>query len=91
MGAPPVAKLSVEEYLALDRAAEVPSEYHDGELFPIEAVTWEHSILHANIARRLAERLDGTPCLVTGSSLRVRALPPNLSYPILSSSAASPS
>jgi hypothetical protein len=29
--------LSVEEYLALDRAAEIPSEYHDGEMFPIEA------------------------------------------------------
>ena len=83
MGALPVAKLSVEEYLALDRAAEVPSEYHDGELFPIEAVTWEHSILHANITRRLAERLDGTPCLVTGSSLRVRVTPSKFVLPDL--------
>ena len=35
--------VSVEEYLAIDRLAEMPSEYHDGEMIPIEAVTFEHS------------------------------------------------
>ena len=72
MGAPPVAKLSVEEYLALDRVAEVPSEYHDGELFPMEAVTWEHSILGVNAASCFKERLSSTPCQIAGPSLRVR-------------------
>jgi Uma2 family endonuclease len=75
MGALPVAKLSVEEYLALDRAAEVPSEYHDGEMFQIEAVTVAHGILSVNLGRRLAEQLAGTPCRVVGSSVRVRATP----------------
>ena len=34
MGATDQTKMTVEEYLAYDRAAEVKSEYHDGELFP---------------------------------------------------------
>ena len=81
MGALPVAKLSVEEYLALDRAAEVPSEYHDGEMFPIEAVSLKHSLISVNIGRVLAERLDKTPCRVAGGPLRVRATPTRFVLP----------
>jgi hypothetical protein len=47
MGAAPSVRLSVEEYLALDRAAEVKSEYHDGELFPLSAVTLSHAFISA--------------------------------------------
>ena len=65
----------MEEYLAIDRAAEIPSEYHDGEMFPIEAVSWEYSLISVNIGRVLAERLDKTPCRVAGGPLRVRATP----------------
>jgi Uma2 family endonuclease len=60
-------KLSVEEYLALDRAAEIPSEYHDGEMFPINPVSWEHSFICGNLLRRVAERLDNKPCRVCAS------------------------
>ena len=68
----PVAKVSVEEYLAMDRAAEVPSEYHDGEMFPMVAVSVAHSAIQANLSRRLAERLDDKPCRVFLAPLRVR-------------------
>jgi len=81
MGASPVAKLSVEEYLALDRAAEVPSEYHDGELFPLAAVSWVHSVVSANIIRRLGERLAKTPCCVVGPPPRVRVSPTKFLIP----------
>ena len=81
MGALPVAKLSVEEYLALDRAAEVPSEYHDGEMFPIEAVSLKHSLISVNIGRVFAARLDKTPCRVAGGPLRVRATPTRFVLP----------
>ena len=30
--------MSVEEYLAMDRDAEVKSEYHDGEVFELEGL-----------------------------------------------------
>jgi Uma2 family endonuclease len=73
----------VEEYLAIDRAAEIPSEYHDGEMFPIEAVSWEYSLISVNIGRVLAERLDKTPCRVAGGPLRVRATPTRFVLPDL--------
>jgi Uma2 family endonuclease len=81
MGASPVAKLSVEEYLALDRAAEVPSEYHDGELFPLGAISWEHSIIGTNISSMLRERLAKTPCRAAGPPPRVRVSPTKFLIP----------
>src|ERR1017187_1207688 len=81
MGALPVAKLSVEEYLALDRTAEVPSEYHDGEMFPIEAVSVRHAVISANVIGVLHQQLAKTPCRVAGSSLRVRVSPTKFLLP----------
>ena len=74
MGALPIPKLSVEEYLVLDRMAEVPSEFHDGEMFPIEAVTYEHSIISVKVGASLDKRLKGSACAVA-ASLRVRVSP----------------
>ena len=77
MGALPVAKLSMEEYLALDRVAEVPSEFHDGEMFPIEAITYEHSVISVNVGSALKTRLRGGNggCQPLASPLRVRVSP----------------
>ena len=81
MSALPITRLPVEEYLALDRAAELPSEYHDGEMFPILSGSLPHSLLQFNFGRRLAERLDGTPCRLAGASLRVRVNATKYVYP----------
>jgi Uma2 family endonuclease len=75
MGALSATKVSVEEYLALDRAAEIPSEYHDGELFALAAVSWEHAIISANVVSMLRDRLAKTLCSVANSPLRVRVSP----------------
>ncbi|MCX6597379.1 MAG: Uma2 family endonuclease [Acidobacteria bacterium] len=80
MGALPITRISVEEYLAADRVAELRSEYHDGEVFPVVAASWAHSLLTVNLGRRLSERLDGTPCRVAGAP-RVRATARNYVYP----------
>ena len=45
--------LSVEEYFVLDDVGEVNSEYHDGEMFPIEDLNVWHGIIGANTAWRL--------------------------------------
>jgi Uma2 family endonuclease len=50
-------------------------------MFPIVAVSWEHSVLAANVVRRLAERLDGTPCRAVVSPLRVRVSSSKFVYP----------
>jgi Uma2 family endonuclease len=83
MGAIPVHKLSVEEYLALDRAAEQRSEYYDGEIFPVVAATWEHARVAANAVRRLSERLDGHACQAASSSIRIQVSPTKFVYPDL--------
>ena len=81
MGANAIPKMSVEEYLAADRAAELPSEYHDGEMFPVVVASWAHACVTSNTVRRLSERLDGRPCQVANSTARVRVSPTKFVYP----------
>jgi Uma2 family endonuclease len=81
MGALSTPKLSVEEYLALDREAELKSEYHDGVLFPICGVSVEHGRLCVRLGRRLEERLEGRPCFTLVAPLRVRVSRTKFVYP----------
>jgi Uma2 family endonuclease len=81
MSASPIPKVSVEEYLAADRAGELRSEYHDGEVFPRIAASWAHARITMNVGRRISERLDGTPCQAADSSLRLRVAPAKFVYP----------
>jgi len=83
MGALQTSKISVEEYLALDRAAEIPSEYHDGELFPLAAVSWKHGTINLSIGSMVRERLAGTPCAAVASPVRVRVSPTKFLVPDL--------
>lgn len=83
MSSLPISKMTVGDYLALDRAAEYKSEFHDGELYPISAVSFEHSTIAANATRRIAEKLDGTPCRVLVQPLRVRVTSAKFVYPDL--------
>lgn len=83
MGVISVPKLSVEEYLKIDRAAELKSEYHDGEMFPIVAVSMAHSVISANVTYSLVGRLKGGSCFVLTSPMRVRVSPTRFVYPDL--------
>jgi Uma2 family endonuclease len=83
MGALSATKISVEEYLALDRAAEVPSEYHDGEMFPLAAVSWEHGIISLSVGSMLRERLAKSSCNAVPSPVRVRVSPSKFLIPDL--------
>lgn len=83
MSSLPSPKISVEEYLAVDRAAEVRSEFHDGELFPLETASVAHSRIARNATRRLAELLDGGDCEVLVQPLRTRVSRTKFVYPDL--------
>ena len=74
-------KLSVEEYLAADRVAGRQSEYHDGEMFPIADVSWEHGVIVGNTAHALGRRLEKTTCRLAVAPVRVRATPTSFSTP----------
>ncbi len=65
----------------MDRAAEVASEYHDGEVFSISGVSREHSKLSVNIAVSFGTRLASTPCVPFASPLRVRTTSSHFVYP----------
>lgn len=64
MSALPLSQLTPEEYLRLDREAEVKSEYYDGEVFPIEDSTFNHALVSMRLGVSLTRRLEGTPCQV---------------------------
>lgn len=81
MSSVPAARFSVEEYLAKDRDAELKSEYHDGELFPICAVSVEHGQLAINVGHCLRSRIQGPNCRIVASPVRVRVSPSKFVYP----------
>lgn len=83
MSAIVVPRLSVEEYLAIDRLAELKSEYHDGAMLPIAAVSWEHAIIAGNLAGLFHGALRGGPCRTAISPIRVRVSPTRFIYPDL--------
>ncbi len=80
MGALPVAKLSVEDYFALDATAERSLEYHDGEVFEMVDATIAHAIINANTVGSLVSRLRGSGC-ICGSNLVVRTTARNYVVP----------
>ena len=49
MSALPKKKLTPQEYLAIERAAEFKSEFHDGEMFAMAGTSKEHSIITVNL------------------------------------------
>ncbi|MDX1984756.1 MAG: hypothetical protein SFV51_31070 [Bryobacteraceae bacterium] len=50
-------KLTPEEDLEIDRKAELKCEYHDGELFPLVAVSLQHAAIRANLTASVVPRL----------------------------------
>ncbi len=83
MSAAAIPRLSVEEYFALDRDAELKSEYHDGVLYPLCAVSVEHASLGVMLALRVQIRLLGGLCRAMMAPLRVRVSRTKYVYPDL--------
>jgi Uma2 family endonuclease len=82
MASNPVTKVSEEQYLAIDRGAEVRGEYLDGEMWAMSGGSMRHAGLQANIVGELVAALRGSDCQVFTSDLRVRVLPGRMyAYP----------
>lgn len=75
MGAFAVPRITPEEYLAIDRAAEFKSEFHDGEMFPISNISWTHTQVVVALAGCLRARLKQGHCGVGVSPMRVLVSP----------------
>jgi len=74
--------LTPEHYLAIDRESEFRNEYYDGRMWAMSGGSYRHAIVIAHLSRALGNALDGGPCGVTSSDVRVRIAPEGLyTYP----------
>jgi Uma2 family endonuclease len=64
-------RLTPEEYLTLERAAETKSDYLDGEMIAMTGASRRHSSIVTNLARALGNQLEGASCEVHINDLRV--------------------
>jgi Uma2 family endonuclease len=64
-------KRTPEEYLAIERAATQRSEFFDGEMFAMSGGSLVHSLIAVNLSRELSSALEGAPCKVFESNLRL--------------------
>jgi Uma2 family endonuclease len=69
----PKHRYSVDDYLALDRAADYRSEYVAGEVFAMGGASSRHVLIATNTAGELRNRLRNTNCQVYSSDLRIQA------------------
>jgi Uma2 family endonuclease len=76
----PITKVTAEEYLALDRAAEFRSEFFDGDIVAMSGGSMRHSGLKINLAGEVRDALRGTQCRAFDSDLRVRVSPRMYTY-----------
>jgi Uma2 family endonuclease len=73
-----------EQYLGLERAAEVKSEYVDGEIFAMSGASERHILIVGNLVVALKQRLKGRDCRVYSNDLRLRVGPSRMyTYPDL--------
>lgn len=84
MSAKSVARLTPEEYLALDRAAELKNEYVDGDMYAMSGGTFAHATLAGRVVTEWNNALAGRNCRVTTSDARARATPDTYLYPDVS-------
>lgn len=67
------------EYLTRERNAFEKSEYFDGQLYPMDGATREHSRIKENLSGTLYIALKGQPCQSFSSDFRVH-IPRNSLY-----------
>lgn len=72
MAAQPAAPMTVEEYLAYDRASETKHEFYNGELLAMAGASYDHNTIVGNTFASLRAGLRGGPCRVNFSDIRVQ-------------------
>src|SRR5579863_5834819 len=72
MSASPHPRLTEEEYLRIERAAEFKSEFYDGRMYAMSGGSYPHGQIILNLAAELRNALRGKQCTATSSDIRVR-------------------
>jgi Uma2 family endonuclease len=78
-------KISIEDYLRMEKESPVKHEYYKGEVFAMAGAGARHNIISINLVVAVANKLKGKPCQPYGSDMRVH-IPENtlFTYPDLS-------
>jgi Uma2 family endonuclease len=78
-------KITIEEYLQLEKASDVKHEYYEGEVFTMSGAKPRHVVIAKNLMRDIATALRGKPCQPYGNDLRIH-IPENtlFTYPDIS-------
>jgi len=84
MGTLPVARLTEEDYLARERAADYKSEFVGGEMFAMSGGTYRHSRIGGRVFAQLDAQLDASACAPFTSDLRIRSPKGDQFYPDVS-------
>ncbi|MBI3182848.1 MAG: Uma2 family endonuclease [Myxococcales bacterium] len=80
--APSHHRYTWEQYIAIERDSPIKHEFLDGEIFAMAGGTPEHAALAAAVIGELGAQLEGKPCRVYTSDLRVKVLASGLAtYP----------
>ncbi len=66
------ARITAQEYLALERQALYKSEYFQGEIFAMSGASRRHNLISLNIGAELRAQLKQRPCDVYPSDMRVK-------------------
>lgn len=72
MSAAAQPRLTPEQYLAIERAAEFRSEYFDGVMYSMSGGSSVHSQIMGNLSGEFRNALKKRPCFVMPSDSRVR-------------------
>jgi len=72
VAANPVTKVTEEQYLAIDRAAEFRSEFIDGEIVAMSGASLVHNRLQGNVYAEVRAALRDSNCEAFNSDLRIR-------------------
>jgi len=81
MATEPNQRLTIQEYLTLERRSETKSDYLDGEMFAMSGASREHNLIAGNIFASLHAQLDGSASEIYASDMRVRTPDDLLTYP----------
>lgn len=85
-----IHRLTADEYLAIERAAESKSEFFDGEMIPMSGGSSEHSIIAVNLVSEFRRATRVLGCRVHNSDMRVWTPSGLYTYPDVSISGDQP-
>lgn len=81
MASDPQHRLTVQDYLILDRGAETRSEYLEGEMLAMAGASHEHNVIVTNLVAALRPQIRARGCSLYANDMRVRTPADFLAYP----------